>query len=183
MKRIMIIGSGGSGKSTLARQIGRHLRLPVFHLDAYYWKPGWVPTPNEEWDKFLERLVLHEEWIIDGNYGRTIDIRLQKADVVLFMDLPTWISLYRVIKRRVMYHGKTRPDLNEGCPEKLDFAFLKWVWNFRKDKRPAIMDKLQAHAREKTIVIIRTRSEAQRLLEGIEQHGAAFFSQFREKNL
>ncbi|GIP18104.1 topology modulation protein [Paenibacillus montaniterrae] len=163
MKRIMIIGSGGAGKSTLAKQLGEALQLPVHHLDAYFWKPGWTPTPDEEWDSVQENLVLEEQWIIDGNYGRTLDIRMNRADVIILLDFPRWITVYRVIKRRIMYHGKTRPDLNEGCPESLDFEFLKWVWTFRKTKIPGILQKL-ANYNDKHIMILKSPREARKFI-------------------
>ncbi|MDR2096312.1 MAG: hypothetical protein LBP76_12475 [Treponema sp.] len=74
-KRIMIIGSCGSGKTTLAIQLSNILKLPIIHLDKEYWKPGWVETSKEEWENKQNKLVLDENWIIDGNYGGTFDIR------------------------------------------------------------------------------------------------------------
>lgn len=163
MSRIMIIGSGGAGKSTLARQLGEILDWPVYHLDTYYWKPGWVPTPNEEWDVFLEELVQEKKWIMDGNYGRTLDIRLKQANVIILLDFSKWITVYRVLKRRVMYQGKSRPDMNEGCPESLDLDFVKWVWSFRKTKLPGIMEKIQQH-KDKNVIILKSPKEVRRFL-------------------
>lgn len=153
MKKIAIIGSGGSGKSTLAKQLGSILNLPVYHLDFYYWKPNWVPTAEEEWDNFVETLVKKEEWIIDGNYRRTMDIRLREADTIIFLDYPTRLSLYRAIKRRVQYNGKIRPDMGEGCTEKIDYQFLKWIWNYRRENRTEIMKKLNELKHTKQIYI------------------------------
>ena len=85
MRKIIIIGSGGSGKSTLARKLGEMTRIPVFHLDALYWKPGWVPTPREEWNARVKALVNQDQWIIDGNYGGTLNIRMTEADTIIFL--------------------------------------------------------------------------------------------------
>ncbi|WP_306795338.1 AAA family ATPase [Cohnella sp. GbtcB17] len=101
MNRILIIGSAGSGKSTLSQRISEELKLPVIHLDKYYWKPNWVPTPNEEWDNFVIEATNQEQWIMDGNYTRTLDLRLKRADTVIFLDLSRWLCLYRIIKRRI----------------------------------------------------------------------------------
>lgn len=95
MEKIAIIVAGGTGKSTLARELGEILKLPVYHLDTLYWKPGWVSTPTEEWEQVMVNLVSKDKWIIDGNYGKSIDIRLKKADTVIFLDYPTYISLFR----------------------------------------------------------------------------------------
>ncbi|OUS76099.1 AAA family ATPase [Paenibacillus sp. MY03] len=174
MKRIMIIGSGGAGKSTLARQLGELLQLPVHHLDAYYWKAGWNPTPNEQWDSFQEKLVLEEYWIIDGNYGRSLDIRIKQADVIILLDFSRLITIYRVIKRRIMYHGKTRPDLNEDCPESLDFEFIKWVWNFRKTRIPSIIQKLRDYS-HKHIIVLKSPKEVKIFLAQVKTLGAGIF--------
>lgn len=174
MKRMMIIGCGGSGKSTLARQLGQILQLPVRHLDYYYWKPGWVPTPAEEWDPFQEKLVQEEQWIIDGNYNRTLDIRMRRADVIILLDYSRWLTVYRVIKRRIMYHGKTRPDLNEQCPESLDLEFVKWAWNFKKTRIPGILEKFKTYP-DKKIIILKAPKEAKQLLEQAQAKGMKCF--------
>lgn len=170
MNRILLLGSPGSGKSTLSRRIGSLLNLPVIHLDAYYWKPNWVATPDDEWAQIVEKLSREERWIIDGNYSRTMDIRLGRADTVILMDTPTWLCIYRVIKRRIMYHKKTRPDLNEGCPEQLDLDFLKWVWKYRKRSRNNTLHKLEQLRHDKQIYIVNNRKQAEALLEKIK-HG------------
>lgn len=173
--KIMIIGSGGSGKSTFARQVGPLLELPVYHLDAYYWKPGWVATPEAEWDAVQRQLIEHPEWIIDGNYGRTLGLRMQAADVIIFFDLSPWLTTYRVIKRRIQYHGKSRPDLNEGCPESLDWEFIKWVWTFRKSRSARIMDKLRKYQEGRTIMIFSKPRQVLEFLALAKQLGRKVF--------
>ncbi|EEM09860.1 AAA family ATPase [Bacillus pseudomycoides] len=165
MRKIMIIGSGGAGKSTFSRRLGEILQLPVFHLDALYWKKDWVLASREEQIQVQKELVTQEAWIIDGNYGFTMDIRLEAADTIIFIDLPRIQCLYRVIKRRIQYHNKTRPDMGEGCEEQLDFEFLKWVWTYPKVKRPAILGKIQAVSAEKNIVIFKSSAEIEEFLQ------------------
>lgn len=135
MERIIIIGCGGSGKSTLARQLGEKLNLPVVHLDQLFWKPGWVESTAEEFDVKLAVWLDKPRWIMDGNFDRTMLQRLEKCDAVIYLDYNRLVCLWGVICRIVKSYGKTRPDMGEGCPERLDFAFLKWVWNFNRDKR------------------------------------------------
>lgn len=86
MERVAIIGPGGAGKSTLARQLGAITGVPVIHLDREHWKPGWVETPAAEWEERVRELAAAERWIIDGNYGGTLDVRLDRADTVVFLD-------------------------------------------------------------------------------------------------
>lgn len=123
MKKIALIGSGGSGKSTLARRLGEKLNIEVYHLNALFWKPNWMPTSKEEQRKVQYELVKKEEWIIDGNYNGTMDIRLNAVDTIIFVDISRVICIYRVFKRMIQYRGKSRPDMAEGVNERLDFLF------------------------------------------------------------
>lgn len=100
---------------------------------------------------------------MDGNYGRTLDIRLKQANVIILLDFSKWITVYQVLKRRVMYQGKSRPDMNEGCPERLDLDFVKWVWSFRKTKLPGIMEKIQLY-KDKNVIILKSPKEVRRFL-------------------
>ena len=100
MNRVLIIGSGGSGKTTLARRLAERTGLPLIHLDALYWRPGWDPTPGDEWRARIAALVRGERWIIDGNYGGTLDLRLEACDTVIFLDVSRWVCLWRGDGRR-----------------------------------------------------------------------------------
>lgn len=165
MQRIAIIGSGGSGKSTVARQLGDILTLPVIHLDAFFWQPDWVETPQEEWRAVQQRFVQQERWIIDGNYSSTFDIRFARADTLIFLDFPRLLCMYRVLKRSLMYRGKTRPDMNEGCPERIDWNFLVWVWNYPSNGRVRAMKKIEQYKEGKQVVILHHPTEVKRFLE------------------
>lgn len=168
MKKIVLVGSGGSGKSTLARQLGDKLKLDVYHLDALFWKPNWVGVPREEQKKVQHELVKQEEWIIDGNYGNTMDIRLDAADTIIFLDIHRTICVYRVFKRMMKYRNRTRPDMGEGCEERLDLNFLKWVWDYPKEKRPEILKKLDELSNDKQVIILRSPKEVQRFLANVK---------------
>lgn len=165
MNKIAIIGSGGAGKSTLSKELGDIFHLPVYHLDTYFWKPGWVQTPNDEWDEIVNNLTKKEKWIIDGNYSRTLDFRLKEADLIIFLDMPRPLTMYRIIKRRIIYHGKSRPDMNKGCQEKLDMEFIKWVWNFNKNKRPTLLERLKPYIEQQKVVILKSPKEVKFFLK------------------
>jgi adenylate kinase family enzyme len=143
MQRVVIIGCGGSGKSTLARNLGDLLGLPVHHLDRLYWRSGWAETPKPEWTSIVEELCAQSAWIIDGNFGGTMDLRLSAADAVIFLDMPTLTCLWGVIRRLLKYRGGIRPDMSAGCPERLSLDFLWWIWTFRRIRRPAILERLR----------------------------------------
>lgn len=108
MKRVLVIGCGGAGKSTFARQLGARLQLPVIHLDAHYWRPGWVEPSKSEWATTVDGLLAGEAWVMDGNYGGTLPTRLAVCDCVVFIDLPRWLCIWRVLRRALRYRGETR---------------------------------------------------------------------------
>ena len=99
MKRVLVIGHPGAGKSTLAARLGELTGLPVIHLDKEFWREGWVQMPRSEWKGKTERLVQGDEWIIDGSYDHTLEIRLARADTVIFLDFSRYLCLWRVCKR------------------------------------------------------------------------------------
>jgi adenylate kinase family enzyme len=165
MKRIAIVGSSGSGKSVLARRLGEILQMEVWHLDAILWKPHWVLTTREEQKQIQQQLVSGDSWIIDGNYNSTLDIRLEAANTIIFLDMPRMLCLYRVLKRRLMYHNRSRPDMQEGCKEKIDMAFLKWVWHYPKSKRPGMLEKLEVLAQKKQVIILNSSREVQKYVD------------------
>ena len=131
----MIIGCGGSGKSTLARLLGEKLDIPVIHLDKLFWRPGWEQVSREEFDRLHGEALTGEKWILDGNFDRTMAERIRHCDTVIYLDFNRVACLLGVAKRILTTYGKVRPDMGEGCPERIDWEFLQWVWNFNKNKR------------------------------------------------
>ncbi|MBM7693998.1 adenylate kinase family enzyme [Peribacillus deserti] len=167
MKKIMIIGCGGAGKSTLAKRLAEQLNIPVYHLDAYFWKKGWIATPRAEWTGVIQNIIARDSWIMDGNFGSTMDMRIKEADTVIFLDFPTLQCLYGVISRRIKYHGKTRPDMAEDCPEKLDWEFISWVASYKKQRAPKIRENLAGFT-EKNIFILKNRKEIETFLQNLK---------------
>ncbi|RHW43167.1 DNA topology modulation protein [Neobacillus notoginsengisoli] len=155
MKRIMIIGSGGAGKSTLAKELGERLGIKVYHLDSLFWQPGWVPMERNKFIELQKEIMKKEEWIIDGNYSGTMELRLERADTVIFLHYSTIRCLYGIVKRRLEYHGKTRFDMGAGCPERLDWEFAMWVAGFNRMKAPKLLQKLQKYEEKKTFIFTR----------------------------
>ncbi|MEM0999672.1 MAG: hypothetical protein AAGN35_21620 [Bacteroidota bacterium] len=158
--RILIIGSPGSGKSTLATQLHAATQLPLIRLDQEYWQPGWVEPDRATWRARVAELAQRERWIMEGNYGGTFDLRIPRADLVVYLDLPTRVTLLRVIRRVWKHRGHSRPDMPEGCPEHFSLKFLFYVLHFRASRRAGILarlDKLRpdqerAHLTGKTAV-------------------------------
>lgn len=158
MKKIMVVGvSAGVGKSTFAAKLGEILDLPVHHLDSYHWKPGWQEAGKEEFRSVQQNIVKRDSWIIEGNYSSTFDIRMERADTFIYLELPLRVCLYRVLKRWLANIGKTRPDMGEGCPEKMEWEFLKFIvttYAERKVKmRSRMRSFLEAHDGNKVILL------------------------------
>jgi adenylate kinase family enzyme len=169
VKRILIIGNPGSGKSTLAIEIGKILGLPVIHLDKHFWKRGWIQTEGETWRQKVRELISREEWIMDGNYQSSNDIRFPRADTIIYLDFSVAASLRGIFKRVYRDYNKTRPDMAVGCPERIDIGFLKWAWRFRKDTRPKIIDDFMKFSDGKSIVLINSPKQLHAFLNYISQ--------------
>jgi adenylate kinase family enzyme len=166
-QRVLVVGSGGAGKSTVAARIGAATGLPVIHLDALHWHAGWRDTPVDEWTQIVAELVDRERWVMDGNYGGTLDIRVAACDTVVFLDLPRYVCLWRAVRRWWRYRGRTRPDMAEGCPERLSVEFLRWIWDYPATRRPALLRRLATRRRDQRAVVLRSPAEVDRFLRGL----------------
>ncbi|MEQ8281910.1 MAG: topology modulation protein [Parvibaculum sp.] len=159
MQRILVIGCSGGGKSTLARRLGAKRALPVVHLDVLFWKPGWVESSYDEFRPKVAAAVAEDRWVIDGNFSRTFDLRLPRADTIVWVDQPRRICLWRAFRRTLTLFGETRADLAPGCPEKFDPAFYRFIWNFKRTHDAMMEEALArdaAHAKQ-----FRLRSDAE----------------------
>ena len=164
MRKVLIIGPGGAGKSTFANQLGELLDVEVLHLDKFYWRPGWIEVPKDEWRKIVEQLLSGDAWIMDGNYSGTLEMRLKECDTLIFLDMPRTLCLWRVFKRAVMYRNKSRPDMAEGCREGLNLDFILWIWNYPRRTRPKILRMFEANREGKKMVWLRSRSDVKSFL-------------------
>lgn len=164
--KIQLIGYSGAGKSTLAAKLGQHYKIPVCHLDTIQFLPNWQVRDPASFIRILgDFLAKHDSWVIDGNYSNYLqDQRLQEADLILFMDFPLYLSLYRVIKRYLTFRGKTRASMTVGCPERLDWEFLWWVLyrGRNKKKRAAYQSICQTYAHK--VIILRNQNDINRFL-------------------
>lgn len=165
MQRVLVIGAGGAGKSTFAVRLGQRTGLPVVHLDREYWQPGWVEPAPATWAATVERLVGAERWILDGNFGGSLDRRLDACDTVVFLDMPRWSCLSRVVKRRLRHPGRARADMTPGCNERLSFDFLWWIWTYPKRRRPHVLRRLQQLRADQMAVVLRSDAEVESFLD------------------
>ena len=163
MRKVMIMGCPGSGKTTLARKLSAKLNLPLVHLDVLNWRDCWQAISMEEFDALLLQEVQKEVWIIDGNYHRTIPLRLEQCDTVIYLDYSRMTCLFGVIQRVLKGYGKSRPDMGGNCPERFDFSFLKFVWDFNRNNRKNYLEML-SHQKDKSVIIFHNRRECSEFL-------------------
>lgn len=135
--KIAVIGYSGAGKSTLAARLGDMYGLPVLHLDSVHFLPNWEERELSEKRRIVADFMSgNDGWIIDGNYSAQFrKERLEQADMIVLMLFDRFSCLWRVIKRYRRFRGKTRPDMGEGCIEKLDFEFIRWVLHDGRTKK------------------------------------------------
>lgn len=166
----MIVGFSGAGKSTLARRLGERLSIEPTHLDALFWKPGWVESTVEEVVEKLRPILQRERWIVEGAYRKMLYWeRMEQCDTLIFLDFNRFLCFYRVVKRRWMYHRKTRPDMGAGCHEKLDLEFAKWVLFEGRKKRKQFYQELAA-LENKQVCIFRRPRQVEHFLKQAERN-------------
>jgi adenylate kinase family enzyme len=167
MRRVMVVGPPGAGKSTFARRLAAKVALPLIHLDFHYWHSGWQPSDLSEWRERVTTLATATEWIMEGNYSNTFDLRMPRADTLIWLDHGRFRCMRRVLTRIIKDYGRTRPELPDECPEQFDAEFLRFVWDFPTDYRPRIVDGIEKFGSHLRIFHFRGDRDAGDFLERI----------------
>lgn len=169
----MVVGvSAGVGKSTFAKEVSETLTIPVYHLDRYFWNPGWVEATIDEFSAAQQTLVKKDTWIIEGNYGSTFDIRASQADTIIYLELPLRTCLYRVLKRWLTNLGNNREDMGEGCTEKMDKEFLQFIiktYSERKKQMNVRLDKFEKSSYQRNVFRLTDKKEISSFLQNIHE--------------
>ena len=162
MKKVIIIGSCGAGKSTFAKKLSKYTGIKLIHLDQKYWKPNWVRTDSDVFKEKVAEMISRDEWIIDGNYNSTMDMRISAANTIIFLDFSRWICLYRTLKRRLR---NNRVDTISCCKERITYELIKWViWTFPRINRKEILDKINKVRNNKKVVILKSNKQVKNFL-------------------
>ncbi len=171
--RVVVTGMAGAGKSTFSRALSAKTGLPLIHLDLHFWKPGWVEPSDDEWREKQRSLLTGDAWIADGNYHDTLDLRLERADTVVFLDTPWWTCA-----RRAFVRGIRRPvgfQVPEGCDDSAwrqlrDEWRLVWrIWRVRRSERERELGILSRHGKHVALHVFRSRRAAREFLDGLDR--------------
>lgn len=166
--RISIIGGSGSGKSTLATILSKELNIPAIHLDAINYNANWVEIDKNERDSLIESKAKEEKWIIDGNYNKTLKERLDRADLIIWLDYSSFAHLKGVLKRIIKNYNKEKAEL-PGCKERFNFTFIKYVISYNKKKRPEVKKLLSEYSSSK-ILIFKSQKNLNNWLKNFTQN-------------
>ncbi|QQA43686.1 hypothetical protein [Pelagovum pacificum] len=172
MQRVMIVGGPGSGKSTLARALGAVTGLPVVHIDRIHWKPGWVPADRAEKDRLCHKVHMQDRWIFEGGHSVTWPERLERADTLVWLDLPVALRQWRVFRRTLRDYGRSRADLPDACPERFDrqtLEFYRYIWSSRARVRRRISDIFAAPPPHLRLVHLQRPWEVTRYVDAVRE--------------
>jgi adenylate kinase family enzyme len=166
-RRILVLGPCGSGKTTFSIRLGRILNLESLHLDAHFWKPGWIATPQNEWREIVSVLIETDSWIMDGTYESTLDLRIPAADTVILIDSPRRLCLWRVLKRRLTVDDHRRPDAPGG--QKLNLAYLRYIWRYPAVTQPLVLEGIRNFGPDTKLIELRSSSDMQNFWGRVQQ--------------
>ncbi|MCP1639344.1 adenylate kinase family enzyme [Streptococcus gallinaceus] len=169
--KILIIGFSGSGKSTLAEKLSHRYKFPLLHLDKIRFAPNWVMRSDLDFSSDLEHFLdQHDSWVMDGFYSKfSLKRRLEEADQIIFLNFNRWTALHRILKRYLTYRGKVRSSAPDGCQEKIDWPFLKFVMiDSHKPNRQQLYHDIEKQYTKK-IITLKNQKEIDDFLRRTEQ--------------
>lgn len=168
MQRILVMGSSGSGKSTFAQRLSAITGIPVISLDALFWKPGWIESDRAKFRARVAEVLRQPRWIVDGNYiAAEGELRRSASDTVIWFDLPRATCMLGILTRIAASYGRVRPEMAEGCPEKIDLEFFRYVWTYRREQRPKLLAFFEGLQPDQTFITFTGRSQADRYLRDL----------------
>lgn len=162
------MGCAGAGKSYLAKQIAEITGLRLIHMDPFYYKSNWVQRDANEVKALALEAIEVDGWVFDGNHSETHKIRAEKSEIIIWVDIARWRCFYNVFYRAWKYRGKTRPDMAADCVERVDWGFIKFIWNFNK-RSWKITKLLEDNKEKKQVYRFRNYAEINAFVEKMRQ--------------
>jgi adenylate kinase family enzyme len=170
-RRVLVTGMAGSGKSTFSRSLAAKTGLPVIHLDLHYWKPGWVAPSEPEWRERQRGLLAGDAWIIDGNYHETLDLRLERADTIVFLDTPWPVCAARALLRGVRKPAGEMPD---GCDDSAwrrvrdEWPLAGRIWRNRRSEPEREHEIISQHGRHAALHVLGSKRARREFIDGLD---------------
>jgi adenylate kinase family enzyme len=170
-RRVLVTGIAGSGKSTFSRSLAAKTGLPVIHLDLHFWKPGWVAPSEGEWRETQSGLLAGDAWIVDGNYHETLDLRLERADTIVFLD-----TRWSVCARRAFLRGLRKPvgEMPEGCDDSAwrrlrdEWRLVVVIWRNRRSEPERDHQIMSEHGLHAALHVLGSKRAASEILDGLD---------------
>ncbi|MFA6386201.1 MAG: hypothetical protein WCW04_00305 [Candidatus Paceibacterota bacterium] len=159
-KKVIIIGGGGSGKSSLADRMGKYTGYPVYHLDNLLLDSNWQQKPKNQWEEISQVFLTKDAGIVDGNYSSSIPNRVKWADVIIYIDIPTHVQLWRITRRyiRNKLGLDKRCGFPDGSKEKIGMKFILWTYHWNSNHREKLLSMLDLEKDKKVLIIKEARS-------------------------
>ncbi len=166
VNRVLVIGCSGGGKTTLSVQLANRLSLEYISIDRdVRWLPNWTERDKRQQRKMITEMVNRDRWLMDGSGASTFDLRLPRTDLILWVRVTRYTALKGLTLRVIRNLGSVRPEMAEGCPEKLpDLEFLSYIWNFEKKHTPIFIEIIDKHGSDIPIAVLQSHAEIGKLL-------------------
>lgn len=161
-----MLGPCGSGKTWFSRELSRILDLPAVHLDANFWHPGWISTPQPEWRRVVSSLIEQHSWIMDGTYESTLDLRIPAAEAIIMVYRTRWSCLWGVVRRSLFYRNKPRPDAPPDQP--IDLPYLRYIWRYPVKTDPLVNALIQKHNPQIPVIRLGSRKDVIAFLSAVQ---------------
>lgn len=165
----MVMGCSGGGKSTLTQTLAQITGLRAIHIDFFFWKPNWVERSKPEVMELVLNELKTDGWVFDGNHSSSHAARLEHADMIIWVDISRWRCIFNVIMRLWAYRGSHRPTITEGCNERIEWEFLKYIWNFNRVRGPKIAKLFETVKDSKQTIRLRNYADVNAFVEEMKR--------------